>query len=1306
MRGDDMADSSGTTRAGAEADVDLLALLKEEGGLGMGLNPERYQVTGEVARGGMGVILRVRDKGFRRDLAMKVLPKDEIERDTEYDSRTSRFLEEAQVTGQLEHPGVVPVHEVGLDDERQLYFTMRLVKGKTFGEVIKLSRAGEEGWTTTRALGVLLKVCETMAFAHDKGVVHRDLKPDNVMVGRFGETYVMDWGLARVTGRKQRADPDVAMRSILTTARKDSDSSQGSSTDTLEGDVVGTPAYMPPEQARGELERLGPRSDVYSLGAMLYHLLAGEAPYAAERGPARVLAALLEGPPDALEGKAGDASAELLAICQKAMAREPEARYESMLAFADDLHAYLDDRVVRAYRTGAVIELTKWVRRNRGLAASLVLALGLALAGLGGVSYVQTRARGEVEAKNLEVEAKNVELEATNLALETARTEIAAARDRAVEGEREALWQSYVGNLGAALASLESGGASEARRRLAACAEELRGWEWRYLNERADGSLRTLDGIPTFVYALDVHPSDSIVAAAGGGLGDAGVPDHGIRLWDYESGELLRVLEGHTTAVMSLAFSPGGDALVSADIRGSLRLWDAEGGEVIATTESGFGGNVDYHPDGRRIAVASLVPMGQTAGMLRRVALWDGYEQRVLQENLSIEAHSNAVRFSPDGSLLALAGQDGRIRLLDSETLEPVRVIEAGAESRADDQARTDGMRGPGVFDVAFSPDGERLASGSIDGFVRTFDVETGKRLGFFRGHTGKVLSVAWHPRGPWIASSDDGGMIRFWDAETAIPLDVLRGHDGDVFMLGFSQLGDRLLSSSFDTTVRAWDGQPGANDTSVTSLSMNWIPPFESAFSPDGERIAWRRDWRQLRITDVRTGEDLATLWGEWGERDVYSDLRFSPSGERLHTQDVMGNLRTWDGRTGQHLAVVETGLIGPSARFDPACERVVVSSDKLYALDVASGEVLWAENSEQATTIDFTPDGRRLAVGILAGRLALRDSESGELLWYREHPGRVMGVVVDPAGEWIATTTFNAWDDSIFLFDLESGEPIDTFVGHAQPIHLSVAPDSSRIVSGNWDGTLSMWSPARGEVFTLPAHSTIVADVAFSDDGTVVASLGTDGRARLWNATPVESRAGARRAAARRRHYADDARARVDALLPERILVRAVVEALEADTSLEPEQRKAAIREVRTRGDEPRLLTRHVARIAQEAGRPPAAYLYALEAARYFAELYPEFSLPQDVLAMVEVRMGMYREAVARFERAEQRRREERAPGEVPAVFHLMRALAHHAVGDVVAAKRQLGVGRFQQQRGPDPWFGDAQALLEEVDALVGTE
>ncbi|MEM9378625.1 MAG: tetratricopeptide repeat protein [Planctomycetota bacterium] len=357
----------------------------------------RYSVDDEIARGGMGAILRVWDGDLRRHLAMKVAvepgrsgsgtPASELD-----PHMLARFLEEAQVTGQLEHPGIVPVHELGIDGSGQVYFTMRLVRGRTLEEVFDDARAERDDWTTTRALGVLQKVCEAMAYAHSREVLHRDLKPANVMVGEFGEVYVMDWGLARVRGSAGRA---ASGRVAVDPREGSAGSADSSDLYTMDGDVIGTPSYMAPEQARGEVSDMDARADVYAVGAMLYRLLAGCAPYASDgesRSPFDVLHDLRSGPPAPLDRAAPEAPAELVAICERAMERERGARYPDMAALSGDLRAFLEQRVVAAYETGAWAETRKWLARNRPLAASLAAGLTALVAGLAVSLFLMGRA--------------------------------------------------------------------------------------------------------------------------------------------------------------------------------------------------------------------------------------------------------------------------------------------------------------------------------------------------------------------------------------------------------------------------------------------------------------------------------------------------------------------------------------------------------------------------------------------------------------------------------------------------------------------------------------------------------------------------------------------------------------------------------------------------------------------------------------------------------------------------------------------------------------------------------------------------
>ena len=282
----------------------------------------------------------------------------------------------------------MPVYELGVDEQGQIFFTMKLVKGQDLSTIIDLVHQRREGWNLPRALGVLLRACEALSFAHSKGVLHRDIKPGNIMVGRFGETYVMDWGLAKVSDGQVAKEASVPAAPSLATvihSPRAPESSQDSLSPwmTLDGTVIGTPAYMSPEQAQGELESIGPQSDVYSMGAILYQLLAGKPPYSMPRkrlSPEVVVGMLLAAPPTALAETAPNAPGELVAICEKAMARDPGSRYADMGEMAADISAYMEQRVVGAYEKGAFAELRKWVTRNKPIAASFAVAI-LALAG-------------------------------------------------------------------------------------------------------------------------------------------------------------------------------------------------------------------------------------------------------------------------------------------------------------------------------------------------------------------------------------------------------------------------------------------------------------------------------------------------------------------------------------------------------------------------------------------------------------------------------------------------------------------------------------------------------------------------------------------------------------------------------------------------------------------------------------------------------------------------------------------------------------------------------------------------------------
>jgi serine/threonine protein kinase len=342
---------------------------------------ERYVIEGEIARGGMGAVLRAVDCDIRREVAVKYLL------DGKDPNKQARFIEEAQINGQLEHPNIVPVYDLGVDAQKRPFIMMKMVKGRSLKDVLDQlrdnPRTAEKEWSLGRLLNILVNVCHALSFAHSRGVIHRDLKPANIMLGDFGEVYVMDWGLAKVLGHDGpgglaaagvTTSPNVTAKptgKVVTSREPEADLTQ-------EGAVLGTPVYMPPEQAAGQITAIDQRSDVYSLGALLYEMLTFQPPVVKEGGQLGVLMQVVQGeiiPPEKRAPKrsrAGKVPRELAAIAMKALAKEKEGRYPTAEALRQDIERFQEGRSVSA-KADTVRELAwKLVKRNKG--ASLATA--------------------------------------------------------------------------------------------------------------------------------------------------------------------------------------------------------------------------------------------------------------------------------------------------------------------------------------------------------------------------------------------------------------------------------------------------------------------------------------------------------------------------------------------------------------------------------------------------------------------------------------------------------------------------------------------------------------------------------------------------------------------------------------------------------------------------------------------------------------------------------------------------------------------------------------------------------------------
>lgn len=348
----------------------------------------KYEEVSKLGKGGVGEVVKVLDRDLKREVAMKRLLSQ-----SGSDDSLIRFVEEAQATGQLEHPNIVPVHDLGVDAEGRVYFTLKLVQGASLKKVILgrndnaiLEESAGAGfyrtrYTPLRMIEILVSMCQAVAYAHSKGIIHRDLKPDNVMLGKYGEVLVMDWGLAKLIAGKSKKERESERDTVRIMTSRSEDESQS----TMEGSVAGTPAYMSPEQAAGKISELDQRTDIYALGAILYEILTGLPPYRGA-GALQLVKQVTDGPPPALKDAKGSFGfqpipRELRAICEKAMGRKPSDRYASASLLRDDLQAYLENQPVSAAPDSQLQRAIKWVKRNKrqvqtsGLSAAAVLVL-------------------------------------------------------------------------------------------------------------------------------------------------------------------------------------------------------------------------------------------------------------------------------------------------------------------------------------------------------------------------------------------------------------------------------------------------------------------------------------------------------------------------------------------------------------------------------------------------------------------------------------------------------------------------------------------------------------------------------------------------------------------------------------------------------------------------------------------------------------------------------------------------------------------------------------------------------------------